>query len=83
MDDAATANPPKKAGGPVGSPTAPEGNPRQESYCLYIRVLRDSDVVLEQDRKGTGLLLEHWHLQRYLRSLDQGIAGYFLRGFVE
>ena len=26
-EDAATANPPKKVGGPVGSPTAPEGNP--------------------------------------------------------
>ena len=50
-EDAATANLPRKAGGPVGSPTVPEGNPRWESYCLYICVLRDSDVVLEQDRK--------------------------------
>ena len=32
----------------MGSPTAPEGNPRWESYCLYVHVLRDSDVVLEQ-----------------------------------
>ena len=51
MEDATMANPPKKAGGPVGSPTAPDGNPRWESYCLYIHVLRDSDIVLEQDRK--------------------------------
>ena len=51
MEDAATANPPRKVGGMVGSPTAPEGKPRWESYCLYICVLRDSDVVLEQDRK--------------------------------
>ena len=39
------------AGGPVGSPTSPGENPRWESCCLYIQVLRDSDVVLEQDRK--------------------------------
>ena len=51
MEDAATANLSRKEGGPVGSLTALEGNPRWESYCLYIRVLRDSDVVLEQDRK--------------------------------
>ena len=50
-EDAATANLPRKVGGQVGSPTALEGNPRQESYCSYICVLRDSDVVLEQDRK--------------------------------
>ena len=25
--------------------------PRWESYCLYVRVLRDSDAILEQDRK--------------------------------
>ena len=52
MDDAATADPPREwAGSPVRSPTSPGETPRQESYCLYIRVLRDSDVVLEQDRK--------------------------------
>ena len=43
--------PRERAGGPVGSPTSPSENPRQKSCCLYIRVLRDSDVVLEQDRK--------------------------------
>ena len=52
MDDAATADPPKGwAGSLVRSPTSPDETPRQESYCLYVRVLRDSDVVLEQDRK--------------------------------
>ena len=51
-DEAATADPPREwAGGPVGSPTSPGENPRWESCCLYIRVLRDSDVVLEQDHK--------------------------------
>ena len=51
-DDAVTADPPReRAGSPVGSPTSPGETPRRESYCLYIRVLRDSDVVLEQDRK--------------------------------
>ena len=52
MDEAAMADPPREqAGGPVGSPTSPDENPRWESCCLYIRVLRDSDIVLEQDRK--------------------------------
>ena len=52
MDDTMTADPPREwAGGPGGSPTSPDENPRRESCCLYIRVLRDSDVVLEQDRK--------------------------------
>ena len=51
-DDAMMADQPREqVGGPVGSPTSPGENPRQESCCLYIRVLRDSDVVLEQNRK--------------------------------
>ena len=51
-DDAATADPTREhAGGPVGSPTSPGENIRWESSCLYVRVLRDSNVVLEQDRK--------------------------------
>ena len=52
MDDAMMADLPReRAGSPVRSPTSPDETPRRESYCLYIRVLRDSDVVLEQDRK--------------------------------
>ena len=51
-DDAMTADLPRgRAGGPVGSLTSPGENPRRESCCLYVRVLRDSDVVLEQDCK--------------------------------
>ena len=51
-DDAMMADPPReRVGSLVGSPTSPGETPRQESYCLYIRVLRDSDMVLEQDRK--------------------------------
>ena len=51
-DEAATADPPReRTGGLVGTPTSPDENPRWESCCLYIRVLRDSDIVLEQDRK--------------------------------
>ena len=51
-DDATMADPPReRAGGPGGSPTLLGENPRRESCCLYIQVLRDSDVVLEQDRK--------------------------------
>ena len=51
-DDATTAHLPREwVGGPVGSPTSPGENTRWESCCLYVRVLRDSNIVLEQDRK--------------------------------
>ena len=51
-DDAVTADPPREwVGSPVRSPTSPGETPRRESYCLYIRVLWDSDVVLQQDHK--------------------------------
>ena len=51
-DDAVTAHPPREwVGGPVGSPTSPGENLSWESCCLYVRVLRDSSVVLEQDCK--------------------------------
>ena len=46
------ANPPREqTGGPARSPTSLGENPRWQSCCLYIQVLRDSDVVLEQDRQ--------------------------------
>ena len=51
-DDAAMADLPKeRADSPVGSCAMLDETPRWESYCLYVRVLRDSDVILEQDRK--------------------------------
>ena len=51
-DYAATAHLPREwVGGPVGSQTSLDENTRQESCCLYVRVLRDSTAVLEQDRK--------------------------------
>ena len=51
-DDAATADPPREqADSLAGSCAMPDETPRQESYCLYVRVLRDSDAILEQDRK--------------------------------
>ena len=51
-DDATMAHLPReRVGGPVGSPTSPGENTRRESCCLYVQVLRDSNVVLEQDRK--------------------------------
>ena len=50
--DAATADLPReRADSLTGSCTSPDEHPRQESNCLYIRVLRDSDAILEQDRK--------------------------------
>ena len=52
IHDAATADPPReRAGSPTGSCTSPDEHPRRESNCLYVRVLRDSDAILEQDRK--------------------------------
>ena len=51
-NDAAMADLPREqADSPAGSCTMPDETPRWESYCLYVRVLRDSDVILEQDRK--------------------------------
>ena len=51
-DDAAMADPPReRADSPAGSCAMPDETPRWESYCLYVRVLRDSDAILEQDRK--------------------------------
>ena len=50
--DAATADPPReRAGSPMGSCASPDEYSRWESNCLYVRVLRDSDAILEQDRK--------------------------------
>ena len=50
--DTATADPPREqAGSPTGPCVSLDEHSRRESNCLYIRVLRDSDVILEQDRK--------------------------------
>ena len=52
IHDAATADPPREwAGSPTGSCTSPDEHSRRESNCLYVRVLRDSDAILEPDRK--------------------------------
>ena len=51
-DDAATADLPREqVDSPVGSCAMLDETSRRESYCLYVRVLRDSDAILEQDRK--------------------------------
>ena len=50
--DAAMADPPReRADSLTGSRVSPDEHPRRESNCLYVRVLRDSDAILEQDRK--------------------------------
>ena len=66
-DDAAMADLPREwADSLAGSFAMPDETPRRESYCLYVRVLRDSDVILEQDRK----VLEHcWNA-----SISKGIC---------
>ena len=51
-DDAAVADLPREwADSLAGSCAMLDETPRRESYCLYVRVLRDSDAILEQDRK--------------------------------
>ena len=50
--DAATADPPReRVGSLIGLCILPDEHSRRESNCLYVRVLRDSDVILEQDCK--------------------------------
>ena len=50
--DAAMADPPREqADSQAGLCVSLDEHPRQESNCLYVRVLRDSDVILEQDHK--------------------------------
>ena len=50
--DAATVDPPReRVGSLTGSCASPDEYSRWESNCLYVRVLRDSDAILEQDRK--------------------------------
>ena len=50
--NAATADLPREwAGSSTGSRASPDEHSRRESNCLYVRVLRDSDAILEQDRK--------------------------------
>ena len=50
--DATTADLPReRAGSPTGSCASPDEHSRWESNCLYIRVFRDSDAILEQDCK--------------------------------
>ena len=50
--DAAMADPPReRAGSLTGLCVSPDEHPRWESNCLYVRVLRDSDAILEQDHK--------------------------------
>ena len=50
--DAAMADPPReRVGSLTGSCVSLDEHPRRESNCLYVRVLRDSDAILEQDCK--------------------------------
>ena len=50
--DATMADPPReRAGSLTGSCASPDEHSRWESNCLYVRVLRDSDAILEQDCK--------------------------------
>ena len=51
-NDAATADPPmERVDSLIWSCAMPDETSRRESYCLYVRVPRDSDAILEQDRK--------------------------------
>ena len=55
QDDAGTSNvdtgtDPLRVGSPAGSTVPPKGIRKQESYCLFVRVLKDSNELLERDR---------------------------------
>ena len=51
-NDAAMADLPREQADSLARSSAmPDETPRWESYCLYVRVLRDSDTILEQDHK--------------------------------
>ena len=55
QDDAGASNvdtgtDPLRAGSPAGSTVPPEGIRKRESYCLFVRVLKDSCELLERDR---------------------------------
>ena len=45
-----TGTDPLRAGSPTGSSAPLEGIRKWESYCLFIRVLKDTDELLERDR---------------------------------
>ena len=50
---------PLQAGSPTGSSIPPDGIRKRESYCLFVRVLKDSNELLERDR----LLPDHsWNV---------------------
>ena len=50
--DVAMADLPREwADSAAESCVSPDEYPRRESNCLYVRVLRDFDAILEQDRK--------------------------------
>ena len=52
IHDATTADPPKEqVGSPTGLCASPDEHSRRESNCLYVRVLKNSDAILEQDCK--------------------------------
>ena len=57
--EAPVAPPRKAAGSPKkDSPVVPEGIRRWESYCLFIRVQKDSDTVPKRDQR---IDLEAWN----------------------
>ena len=41
---------PLKVGSPAGSSVPPDGINKRESYCLFVRVLKDCKELLERDR---------------------------------
>ena len=45
-----TGTDPLWVGSPTGSSIPPDGTRKWESYCLFVRVLKDSNELLERDR---------------------------------
>ena len=76
--DAAMADPPREqAGSPTGSCALPDEHSRWESNCLYVRVLRDSDAILEQDRKDCDTEFLVYHIPKTTRGMSDHEARYY------
>ena len=65
-------NPPHgRAGSPTRSLARPEEFCKREPYCLYVRLLRDSDAILEQDRR----VLEHCWNTSISKDICEALTG--------
>ena len=75
--------PRERAGSQTGSCVSLDEHNRRESNCLYVRVLRDSDAILEQDRKVPEYCWNAGISKDICEAPDRSGAGHILRGSTE